>query len=81
MDAVTLELTASGTSAATVAQQAGLPASAEGTLTVSGSPGVTSHVKAPSFGAALTFTNLAVPALGVYRFDVSVRLRIEVEGV
>lgn len=81
MDAVLLELTASGGSATTVAQQAGLPASAEGALTVSGSPGVTSHVKAPSFGAALTFTNLAVPALGIYRFEVTVRLRIEVEGV
>ena len=81
MNAATLELTASGASATSIAQLASPPASAEAQLTITGSPAVTSHVKASSFGAALTFTNLAVPSLGVYRFEATVRLRIEVEGV
>lgn len=80
METVALALTASGASNARVAAASALPADNEAALSVI-SAAVTSHVKAPRFGASLSFEDLAAPNNGIYRFDVTVELRVELEGV
>lgn len=81
MDDVTLQLTASGLSATTVASRSTFPSSRDVNLNVQADQPIASFVTRPDFGVQLLLTPGSLQPGEDYELTVTMRVRIEVEGV
>ncbi len=79
--AAELQIVSEGLSGVTVARQNDFPAGPATSLTVNSVQDVSAHLRKPAFGLTLTMTPADLEPLEDYALEVTVRLRITVEGL